>query len=58
MLAGSEDAIGDDGGFNSGADIMSAQDVGAGEDGCRVGRSGGVEAVFDGRDVSVEQSRQ
>jgi hypothetical protein len=58
MLAGSEDAIGDSGGFNSGADIMSAQDVGTGEDGCRVGRSGGVEAVFDGRDVSVEQSRQ
>ena len=37
---------------------MGAEDVGAGEDGCRVGRSGGVEAVFHGRYVSVEERRQ
>ena len=58
MLAGGEDAIGDGGGFDSGADIVSAQDVGATKDGCCVGRSGGVEAVSHGRYVSVEERRQ
>ena len=41
-----EDAVGDGGGFGGRADVVGADDVGAGEDGGCVGGGGGVEAVF------------
>jgi hypothetical protein len=49
------DAVGDGGGFDGGADVVGADDVGAGEDGGYVGGSGGLEAVFHGGCCSVEQ---
>ena len=38
-----QDAVGDGGGFDGGADVVDAEDVGSGEDGGYVGGGGGVE---------------
>ena len=40
--------VGDGGGFDGGADVVDAEDVGSGEDGGDVGGSGGVEAIVHG----------
>ena len=50
-----EDAVGYGGGFGGGADVVGADDVGAGQDGGYVGGGGGVETVFHGGCGSVEQ---
>jgi hypothetical protein len=49
-----EDAIGYGGGFYGGAHVMSAEDVGSGENGGYVGGGGRVEAVFHGGPGSGE----
>ena len=41
-----EDAVGDGGGFDGGADVVGAHDVSAGEDGGYISGGCGLEAVF------------
>jgi len=55
---GVEDAVGDGGGFDGGADVVSAEDVGSGENGGYVCGSSGLETVFHGGYGSVEQDRE
>ena len=50
-----EDAVGDGGGLDGGADVVDAEDVGSGEDGGYVGGRSCLEAVLRGRCGSVEQ---
>ncbi len=52
-LKGGKDAVGDGGGFDGGADVVDAEDVGSGEDGGYVGGGGGVETGFGGRWVAL-----
>lgn len=55
-LDGVKDAVGDDGGFDGGADVMGADDVGSGEDGGYIGSGGGVEAVFSGGSCAAQEN--
>jgi hypothetical protein len=57
-LEGFEDLVGDGGGFGGGADVVGADDVGAGEDGGHVSCGGGVEAIFDGWYCAFKQDRE
>ena len=53
-LEGGKDAVGDGGGFDSGAHVVDAEDVGSCKDGGYVGCGGGVETGLRGWDVSVK----
>lgn len=44
-LGRAADAVGDGGGFRGCANVVDAEDVGSGENGCYVGGGGGVDAV-------------
>jgi len=53
QLKGGKDAVGDGGGFDGGADIVDAEDVGSCEYGGCVGCGGSVETGFGGRRVPL-----
>ena len=55
-LFGGEDAVGYGGGFDCGADVVGADDVGAGEDGGYIGSGGGVEAILHRGGAAIEKN--
>lgn len=53
QLKGGKDAVGGGGGFDGGADVVDAEDVGSGQDDGSVRGSRGIETGFGGRWVSL-----